>query len=214
MKTEVELAGHLTKWLKADGWEVYEEVSITGYADSADIVAVKAPVVAIIEAKMTMSLALLGQARRWIGAAHQTYVAVPGFRRDSSFEGAKWVAQTLGIGLLCVTPSSVFEAVSPNFNRTAKVKPILARLRPEQQDGTIPAGSASGARYTPWKLTVLDLESWATKHPGMPLRELLTKFKHHYPNNAAARASLSHQIRKGLIPTLRLEGRDLKVFKV
>lgn len=212
MKSEVELARNLTSWLREDGWDVFEEVSITGYADSADIVAVRKPVVTIIEAKMTMSLAVLGQAKRWIGSAHQVYVAVPGFKRGSAFEGACWVARLLGIGLFCVTNNHVYEAVRPEFHRRVKVQPILDKLRPEQQDGSIPAGSTSGRRYTPWRMTVRDLTDFVTRNPGTPLRDAVKKIKHHYPHDVAARASLSHQIRKGLIKTLRVEGPDLKVY--
>lgn len=213
MGPEAKLAKTLTAWLRDQGWEVYEEVSITGYGDSADIVAVRAPVVSVIECKTSLSLSVLGQARRWMDQAHQVYVAVPGFKRGSSFEGAKWVCETLGLGLLCIT-SNVFEAVRPAFRRKVDPKDILKRLRPEQQDGTVPAGTSAGRRYTPWRLTVMALEKFVQEHPGTPLREVVQKVRHHYPHERAARASLSHQIRKGIIKTVRVEGRDLKVFPV
>lgn len=210
---EAKLAKTLTTWLRNDGWDVYEEVSPWGYGTAADVVAVRTPVVTVVEVKTTMSLAVLGQARQWVGKAHQVYVAVPGFKRGSAFDGAKWVCETLGLGLLCVT-SNVFEAVRPTFHRRADTKLLLEHLRPEQQDGSMPAGTASGRRWTPWRLTLSDLTRVVTESPGIPMAEALKKMKHHYRNDKSAKASLSHQIRKGIIKTLRAEGRDLKLYPV
>lgn len=214
MGSEVQLAKHVTAWLRAEGWDVYEEVSF-GYALAADIVAVRKPVVAVIEVKTSMSLAVLGQARRWLRESHLVYVAVPQFVRGSSLDGATWVCKTLGIGLLCVSKNGrVQEHVHPEFRRPRSTKRILESLRPQQQDGTIPAGSTSGPRWTPWKITVTELSEYVRLHPGVTLGEALQKVKHHYSSAKAARASLSHQIRKGIIKTVRAEGRTLKLYPV
>ncbi len=142
--SEIEIASRVTTWLRDEGYEVYEEVSL-GYSNSVDIIAVRKPVVVAVEVKKTLSLSVLGQAKRWIQQAHLTYVAVPLHKRTSSHTGAAWVCRTLGIGLLYIT-SSVHEEVRPVFQRHAKTSEILSKLRPEQQDGLIPAGSPSRGR--------------------------------------------------------------------
>lgn len=206
-KSEVDYARVLTTWLKAEGWDVYEEVSLS-HADAADIIAVRKPVVAAIEVKTSLSLTVLGQAHRWIKKAHLTYVAVPRHKRDTSAEGAAWVCKTLGIGLFYINKNSVTEVVHPVFRRV-DVKPLMARLRPEQQDGSIPAGSVAGLRYTPWRMTVIELVRRVSSNPGITMKEALDGMKHHYGGDKAARASLSRQIREGMIKELRFDGTSL-----
>lgn len=214
MASEVELAKHVTSWLRTEGWDVYEEVSF-GHASAIDIVAVRSPVVSVIEAKTSLSLDVIGQAYRSIGFAHLVYVATPAYKKTSALEGARWICKTLGLGLLSVVEKSgyVQEVVRPTFRRV-DAKPLLAMLRPQQQDGSVPAGSTAGPRWTPWKITVTELTEYVGLHPGVRLSEALQKVKHHYSNNKAARASLSHQIRTGLIKTVRIEGRELRLYPV
>lgn len=203
--SEVELASHVTRWFRESGWDVYEEVSF-GYGSALDIVAVRAPVVAAIEAKLSLSLAVLGQAKRWVNKAHLTYVATPSHARGSARDGAVWICKTLGIGLLGVSKQgSVNEIVHPQFRRVVDSKFITSKLCSKQQDGSIPAGSAAGPRWTPWRMTVTSLTEYVTQNPGVTLAEALKHATHHYSSDKAARASLSHQIRKGILKTVRLE---------
>lgn len=214
MGSEVELAGHIVKWFQNDGWETFEEVSL-GWGTAIDLIAVRSPVIAAIEAKTSLSLAVIGQAKRWVGHAHLTYVAAPAHKRGSATEGAKWICQTLGLGLLTVSDKgNVRELVRPKFYRKVDTKLITSHLRPQQQDGSVPAGTATGARWTPWRATISDLREVVQKNPGIPMGQALAKIKHHYSSDKSARATLSLQIRKGILKGLRIEGRDLRLFVV
>lgn len=205
--SEVQIASVLTTHLKESGWSVYEEVSF-GEGSSVDIIAVREPLVAAIEVKTSFNMTVLGQAKRWLYQAHLTYVAVPRLGRNE--DGARWVCQTLGIGLFEIGATSVREIVRPNFCKTAKTQSIRKYLHPVQLDGSIPAGSPGGFRWTPWRRTVDALVAEVRANPGILLRDALTA--HHYRTDKLARASLSHQIRKGIIKELRFD--DGKLYPV
>jgi hypothetical protein len=212
MVSEVKLAKDVTEWLKEEAWDVYEEVSI-GYSDSADIVATRGPVLAVIEAKQTLSLSVIGQAKRWLPHAHQVYVAVPAHKRGSSSEAARWVCDLTGLGLIYVSSHNVRVVVQPEFRRRVDDEFLRSKLRPQHQDGSVPAGSASVGRWTPWKTTVHALVAVVKASPGIPLKEALAKIHHHYRSDKGAVSSLSHYLRKGIIKDIRMEpGRGLKLF--
>lgn len=214
---ETDVARPVVDWYKSRGFQVYQEVPVKGTAGAADIVAVKGPFVVVVETKVTMSLALLGQARRWVGQAHSVVVAVPWHVRGSSQDGAVFVCGAAGIGLLYVSRSgAVREMVSPDFFRKAKAKPILESLRPEHADGSIPAGSAGGTAWTAWKITVRDLGEVVQRNPGIGLKQAVGMIKHHYPSDYAARRSLSKHALFGRVPGVRAEevarSKDVRLY--
>lgn len=211
------MARPVVEWYKSRGFHVYQEVPVKGQQGTADIVAVKGPFVTVIETKVTMSLALLGQARRWIGQAHSVTVAVPWHVRGSSQDGAVFVCGALGVGLLYVSRvGAVREMVSPDFFKKARPGSILESLRPEQADGSIPAGSAGGSAWTAWKVTVRDLGDLVQRNPGIGLKQAVGMIKHHYPSDYAARRSLAKHALFGRVPGVRAEevarSKDVRLY--
>src|SRR5579883_3224071 len=97
-ETETELAAVATDWLRTQGWTVYEEVCCRGRA--ADIVAVRGRLVWVIEAKKSLTFALLDQARAWKPFAHYVSVAVPAARESSGRDLAVATAGWQGLGVL------------------------------------------------------------------------------------------------------------------
>lgn len=212
---ETEVAGPVVEWLKRRRFRVYQEVPVRGSSGTADIVAIRGPLVVVVETKVTMSLALLGQARRWLGQFHTVSVAVPWHVQGHAKDGAIMVCNSSGIGLIYVSrQGKVEEVVSPDFHRRARVQKALDSVRPEHADGSIPAGSAGGSAWTDWKITVRDLGEVVQRKPGVGLREAVGIIKHHYSSDTTARRSLAKHALCGRIPGVRAEevGRDVRLY--
>jgi len=56
---ETDLAERVINWLEDQHWEIYQEVQFRGYGGIADIVAVRAGYLWIIECKTSMTFTLL-----------------------------------------------------------------------------------------------------------------------------------------------------------
>lgn len=103
MKSETEVARPVVEWLRAEGWEVYQEVSM-GYADTTcDIVATSGSLLWAIEAKRSKTLALVDQARAWLGYANLVSVVTPFTQRRPTFRLRSastwdWICDYWGIG--------------------------------------------------------------------------------------------------------------------
>lgn len=85
IKTEVALCERIIAWLKAQHWEVYQEVSLGYSGNRADIVATMGPTVWVIEAKLGVSLAIIDQALAWRGYAHQISIASRKYKRPPRY---------------------------------------------------------------------------------------------------------------------------------
>lgn len=207
-KKETELAAAIVRWLDDQGWDVYQEVPLHGRA--ADIVAVRGPVLWVIETKLSLGLDVIEQAVRWRGLAHCVSVGVP----MSGNHFARSVAESFRLGVIEATDeNTVRERVDAPLERRAGVHMLRAALRPEQKTA-LAAGSQHGERFTPWRETCQRVAREATAKPGIELRELITSIRHHYASNASARACLKDWIAKGKVPGVRLEaeGKLLRVF--
>jgi hypothetical protein len=215
---EVDLGKALIAYLESSGWDVYQEVTFKNYI--ADIVVVNGPVVGVIEMKTSLSMTLLGQARRWLPYANLVWVAVPK-TADYAYDGANWVCKSTGLGLFGVRrPSArngyeagVKEDVMPNFHRKVFTKELRAVLRPEHKTYAA-AGSASGKVWTPFRATSQDLRNLVQAEPGIALKDALKRVRHHYSKDSTARACMTKNIEKGFVEgvELRREGRAIKLF--
>src|SRR5512142_1513594 len=103
--TEAELGQAVTAYLRDLRWDVYQEVAYE--PGIADVVARQGKLVAVVEIKTAFSLEVIAQARRWLGHAHFTWIAVPapqgGKQRDGRWLGQQ-VCEELGVGVLEVIP--------------------------------------------------------------------------------------------------------------
>lgn len=166
--------------LKADSWEVFEEVRYR-YDDTktahwiADVIAKKAGVLAVFEVKAAFSLAVMRQAERWINLAHEIYVVVPGTGTPANPDHAYGHGKLgeSGIGVLHIRKHSKVElqmaaraggalpppealvvpaqGAVPSRCSTARLE---AALHPAQASGEYAgAGTKTGERVTPANLT-------------------------------------------------------------
>lgn len=208
--SEETLARKVVDWLTREGYETWEEVSIgTG---RIDIVARRAPVILAIECKTSLSLAVLGQAARWSGIAHQSYAAVPNKYRTNQYMNA--ICQAIGVGIIAVGWEISVAKPAP-FIRGALTHNILRAINDGNRTG---AGNATagtnGGYWSPWRETITQLARAVHKTPGITLRDALAKIDHHYSTDATARSSLSHWIRLGKVAGIeaRRDGRKLRLY--
>lgn len=220
---EETLAGAVVTWLGEQGWDCFFEVSPGGGA-AADIVGVREPLVAIVEAKVALTLGVIAQIENWKGYGHVRYIAVSAAKRDGGRSYAYALCREKGIGVLLVWESRfdglnpggllVKEEVAPALDRTARRSAVWREwLKPEHKTYAKP-GTASGKRWPPFLETCKELRALVRREPGIAMKHALTRFKHHYSSTSSARAALSGLIQRGVIEgiEMRREGKALLLF--
>lgn len=210
-ETEEEMAGLVVAWLKAEGWDVYQEVAL---GSVADIVAKRGPVLWVIETKRSMTFAVIGQADHWKRYAHLVSVAVPHAKKSDGRYMAHKVCQQWGIGVLDVYQSGrVNVAVEPRFRRQRMAKRLAGVLRPEQQTYAA-AGNARGLRWSQWKDTCDKMRRAVEARPGVTLGEVLKGITHHYASASSARSSMKQWLELGRVEGIRMEpdGRKIRLY--
>lgn len=202
--TEVEVLRPLVESLRARGWTVYQEVE-SSLGPVADVVAVRGPVLWVIEGKRHFSFDVLEQADAWRGHANFRSVAVP--LRPSRFQLE--LAQAIGVGVLEVVvdapdwlPDPVRERARPEFSRTRSTK-LSSKLRPEQQTH---AEAGGNGRWTPFKATCEEVRRVLRSKGPLTIRQLAVELRgvHHYASEAGAKTSLYEVIRRGVVDGVEL----------
>lgn len=212
---EAALGRIVVQGLLAEEWDVYQEVEAFGRR--ADIVALRDPIVMVVELKTCVSFDLLEQCCRWVGYAHNVVACVPPTRGGAM---AARVFGAFGIGLWSAalvgsrSPRCEFQVrASPAFDRRADVKSLRSKLRPQHRH-VLAAGSPAGGQWTAFKETCEHLRDCVKKSPGIDLKSAINSIKHHYASSQSARASIVKRIEDGTIRGLRLErvGKRLCLF--
>lgn len=217
MSDEATIVRAVADRLRAESWEVYFEVG--GASEPrADIVATRGPVALVVEAKQSLSLAVIEQAMAWRARANlvavATWAAAPynreKCRRGSRREFPERLLGTLGIGLYAVNrpynegdPASVHFEREARWNRHKGRAPIFEHLRDGMKD------VAPGARKGYWsefRETVSRLVEFVRAHPGCSMKQAISGFDHHYANDKSAVACLGNMLWKGVID--EIEDRD------
>jgi hypothetical protein len=226
--SEAELATAAIAHLKAEGWTVYEEVRLRG-DDRCDLVATRAVQarsaasasglaaqqqvrIACLEAKVSLSFDVLGQAERWSDRAHEVWVVVPKPKRGSLNQFALKVATRFGIGVMTVDTETkrVRVRVEP-VDRTPGpelVAHVTARLFPEQIGQGL-AGTNKGGYVTRFSRTCAAIRDLVTRDGPTPLSKAVKAISHHYANDSSAVSSLRERIGRGVVPGLRLGSNNI-----
>lgn len=196
-KSEAELVEAARDWLRADGWDCYFEVAPWGAgAARADLVATRGPLLAIVECKLTLSLALLDQARHWARYAHITWAAVPWCSPTAlQLDVCELVGCGLvGFGRFSDSGGSVKRA--PTLRRRVDDAKIRRHLG-EAQAATRP-GSVSFS--TPFTATCTRLRALVRAQGGrIAVKEAISQLEHHYTSPACARSSLISRAEAGVV---------------
>jgi hypothetical protein len=192
---EAALAAHIVSWLESEGWDVYQEVS------GVDIVARRHGVVWTVECKTILSFNVLDQAVSRIADCHCAWVATPP-RKNCRALAAK-ICSALGIGWMTVTKDGRVNVLGrPFFNRRSTG--VLGKaVRPEHKTFAR-AGSSTGRSWTPFKETCRNLVAEVVRAPGVELRVVLKRMKHHYKSDSSALRSLTKMIEQGFVPGLTM----------
>jgi hypothetical protein len=211
---EVELARPVIAMLHDHGWTVYQEVQIESYGRIADIVAVREPLIWVIEVKAHFGMTVLEQAWLWRPYASYTSIACPHLGKRGN-RVATDILKYYGIGFISTDHGT--ERIPPRLNRHAHhgIRWIKQRLVPEQQTWA-EAGNAHGARWTPFQNTAAHLTRYVEGHPGCTLHDAIAAVKTHYHTPNTARSALAQWINRGVIQgiTARREGRFLRLYPV
>lgn len=212
---EVEVAKPVVDWLTAQGWDVYQEVDPKTASGIADIVAVSGGLTWIIECKTSMSLALLEQAMRWKPYGNYVSVATPWPKRGG---GGRRAAESFlrhhGIGKLSVKRGDAHSQIPPHLNR--RIIPTVRDSLNDHQKTYAMAGNADGRRWTPFQQTCVELLRVVKAEPGLSMKEVMGRVKHHYCSDSTARSTIArylttgHGIIKGV--EARKEGRFLRLY--
>lgn len=203
--SEKELAALIIAYLRDDSYEIYQECPFNGAV--ADIVAVRGPLVCVVETKVNLGLSVIEQCVGWLHYANIVYAGVWKPKRAQTTFGRN-VAAKYGIGTIEVSDPKygdrvVSENIKPEFRR--KILPGLRNaLRSEMMSGEYgEAGTRSGGRFTPFRETCEQLLAVVRSNPGIQLKAAIESIKrHHYASNAACRANLRKYIENGVIKGL------------
>lgn len=194
--SETEIAAHVVAWLTAQHWDVYQEVRASWRGEIADIVAVRGSLVWIIECKRSCSLRVISQAHRWKSLLRS--IAIPRSagdrpRRDPHRRFAFEVCRRFEIGVLEIGGGGrVYETLRAPILRAhhKNSRWIRSRLRPEQRT-FLPAGSKSGARWTPYRQTMDAVRRIIKEYPGCTLKDIMQRLnEHHYGQERTAKTSI------------------------
>jgi len=198
-KNEVDVARAAIAAIKADGWEIYQEVPYHGR--TCDIVAVRDGNIWAIEAKRALNLKVVDQAMNHRLYAHYIGVCVPRPARDPTF--ALDVMAHYGIGVVMVDgPETVATVIQPEFADN----PMNA-LRDALREGHktfAEAGTNSGRSLTPFRQTALQVRALVFRSPGLTVRQVVRGVDHHYRSNTAAARGIVTHCKTGIIGGVRL----------
>lgn len=211
--SETSLAKLALRQLEEMGFDCYQEVPL---GTRADIVGVRRGIVCVVEVKTALSFDVVAQADDWLPLAHWRFIAVPRVRSGGrGRELAYSVCEERGIGIFEISEQHdrVWILRYPRLNRNANPQRLLDVLRPEHK--TYAEAGSSGSYWSPWKSSVQALVREVDRQPGLLLRDLVLKIKHHWASNTSAVNCVSRQIADGAIPELRIEkeGRKVRVFR-
>lgn len=164
---ETDLARCVRDWLESEGWETYAEVEYEGRR--ADIVAVRANEVRIVECKLTRCSTVIDQAQRWLGEANCVVVAVSKTKRDPV---AWWEfdCDQLGLGEFTVDKAGEVEIRRSPVHHRLDDLGIRAVLKDQHRDFA-EAGNATGERYSPFAEKARRLRAAVEAKPGIRLKD-------------------------------------------
>lgn len=213
-QTEAGLGAHVVAWLSSMELEVFQEVTARGAR--ADIVVLVGPRIWTIELKASFGLDVLAQANDWLrrGLAHTSSIAVPSARMTGGRALGLRIADDLGLGVIEVGGrDSVRELVRPRARRAPQAPTLRSTLRPEHKTA-LPAGSAGGGYWTPFRTTCADLRRVVESRPGVSMADAIKGMSHHYGSARSARSCLLRWAEEGKVEgvELRRDGRKVTLW--
>jgi len=188
--TEQQLAAKVVKWLTEQHWIVYQEVKL-GYGGIADIVAVRADLVWVVECKTALTFTVLEQASNW--RVHFRSIAVPSVRNRDERAMAYTIAHNyLKLGVIEVGIAVEEYSAPPLMREYHRFAKRYQSLLKEEHKTYCAAGSSNGGQYTPYRATMDHVKRFIMYHPGCTLKQIMDDLggEHHYASNQGAKTSI------------------------
>jgi hypothetical protein len=140
-KNENELAKAVIEWLRADSWEVFEEVAPYGAGGPrADIVARRNKIIWIIETKRQFNLEVLEQASNWRFYGHFVSLAV--WKPKKNISIIERICRKFDLGFITAAESvfrdrtyDIHERCESRFYRQAQTG-VIAKMLVDQTPTT------------------------------------------------------------------------------
>jgi len=205
--SESEVASAVMAYLVDAGWDCYPEVQGSDGMHRADLVAIKGPVLWIIEVKLGASLSLLAQAEAWRGNANRISIAT--WRPTTYF--VQRICRSFRIGVIRAWRDSwhewmVREDLSAPLSRRAITQGLRDSLHPDMQRYA-PGGTTLSGYSSAWKRTMDAAIIAIRANPGAGLRHIVEQIPHHYNGRSSAIASLRHWLNRDARVIVQREGR-------
>lgn len=212
--SEAVMAAQVATWLESQHWEVFQEVA---RGARADLVGRQSGRTWVIEAKLSLSLALLEQAVDWLKDSHFVSVAIPQIAQQRKGSQLFYkICREKGIGIIVVERGNVIRTVaSPKLNRSAHRNPrAISNFLHEAQKTMAPAGGKGGGYWTPFAQTCSELDRIVADRPGITMKEAMLTLKHHYSHDQSAKSNLMDLIQKGVLKNTqcRYEGKAFHLY--
>ncbi len=191
---ETDIAGPVMAWLERQEWDCYPEADVHGGSGGrADIAAVSGRILWIVEAKTSLSLALLEQAIGWKRAAHYISIAVPGVRPINAF--AADLCRDHGIGIIRAGRHDVIEWARPRLHRHnhQSAQRIIGSLHPDMKRYA-PGGTSSSGYSTAYRRTMDRVKDFIKWNPGCTIGEIVKGVEHHYASSSTARSVIPQRL--------------------
>lgn len=192
--TEAQLAESVVAWLEEQHWDVYQEVLYPPFGIVADIVAVRGPLVWVIECKLQFGFAVLEQAERWM--VHKRSIAVPRASRGAHRPRRNVLSEFYGVGMLEIDGGRVLEMVNAPIHREYHdtAKRVKSALRPEHKSFA-KAGTNRGGHWSPYKETIKAVRKHIEENPGCTAKDIYAALgKCHYANEASAKSGFLNSL--------------------
>lgn len=209
--SEQTLAAAVAGYLEAQGFEVFEEVTLSAehkrHAEGgvlgdarADLVGRRGSEIIVVECKRAITFELLGQARRWRPFADHVAIAIAcGKRSPGRLEALRAAEVLYGLGVFELGPYGLKVHARPVHFAPRQSEALAESLRPEQRRTGL-AGTNRGGHHTSYKATCEKVRAFVADNPGCTLEEVVAGISHHYGSRKSALSSLRLRIRGGNVP--------------
>lgn len=210
--SEREIGKKVLDYWVSEGWDCYPECSFGGAR--ADLVAVRNGLIAFIECKTTMSMALFDQIVDWRAYANFLYVATPSRKMKRFSRIEQHLFKYFGIGHVLVKKFGVFVSDAQYHRIRKREREVVLNVIHPDMKNYVPGSQASDGYSTPWKRTMTQAIAFIKTHPGCTVREVVAGIEHHYASNSGARACLFRWLIEDRRIRFRQEGRATNFYTV
>ncbi len=208
--TEVDLARVVTEWLEGQGFEISPEVQIEEGGPVADIVAVRGPVIWVIETKLKYGVGVLEQALYWRPQCSRVSIAVP----RPAAPHRRTLVERLDLGMIYVDEGGADQVIWRPTRKIPHGATLPSLLTGVHQQWGADAGSSNG-HMTKFQVTARKVVQFVREaEEPVTVQEIVSGIDHHYFSDEVAVKALAGFIRKGVIRGVRRtgQGKWMKVY--